>query len=244
MFNSPGINNLKAVNNELGILNANIVGTPRVGYKQTNHSYGGDGAYSLSDRIEIPDQNLKTDHTSLDFQQGNIVDTGVETEFAISGSGFFLVQQIQDAASGATPNLLTRDGQFRFADIPALGGSVLVNQNGLVALRDTSGTGAGPYAPILQSDFKNNNFRPSVVNPDAGVDSLKFSKNGSTVFEFTGTVSLSTDSRLVQGSLEASNSDMAGSMVAMSLASKKFQAMAAQLKVEQNNLDTVINMIK
>lgn len=233
-----GINNLRAVNSEAAVINSNLVGVNRTAYKKSNYDYGGSGAHQINDSVQIPDNNLTTKNTSIDFDQGDIVSTGENTHFAIRGEGFFLLQQIQDVGVNP-PNLLSRDGTFHFANIPALGGNVLTTNNGLVALRDN---GLGAYVPITQADF-NNNLLPSLVNPDGGLQSMKFSKNGATVFEFTGTIS-AANGDLVQGSLEASNSDMKESMVAMSLNSKRFQAMAAQIKVEQNNLDSIFGLFK
>ena len=233
------IGNLRAVSNELSVINSNIVGANRIAYKKSDYSYGGGGARQINDQTQIPDANLTTSNTSIDFGQGTIVNTGNPTDFAINGEGFFLLQQIQDVGINQ-PNLLSRDGSFKFSNVPALGGNILTTNNGLVVLKDN---GFGSYVPITRNDFDNNNFRPSVVNPNISEDSLKFSNKGSTVFEFDGTVS-PADGLLVEGSLETSNSDLAGSIAAMSLNSKKFEAMAAQLKVEQNNLDTIIGLFK
>ncbi|MFN8578365.1 MAG: flagellar basal body rod C-terminal domain-containing protein [Candidatus Sericytochromatia bacterium] len=233
------VNNLRAVNNEASVINSNIVGVNRTAYKKTDYDYGGTGAHKINDSVQIPDNNLTTKNTSIDFKQGDIISTGEKTHFAINGDGFFLLQQIQDVGVNP-PNLLSRDGQFKFSNIPALGGNVLTTNSGLVVLRDN---GLGAFVPITQNDFDNNNFRPSVVNPDDGTDSMKFSKNGSTIFEFTGTVS-PANGMLVQGSLETSNSNLSESMVALSLNKKRFEVMAAQLKVEQSNTDTILGIFK
>ena len=240
-----GMVNLRSLLSELSTLNGNLVGSVRTGYKQSGVSFGDGGASNqVSNSLQYPDANLTVNHTSLDFGQGNITSTGGKTDFAISGQGFFLVQQIQDVVAGTQPNLLTRDGELHFADIPALGGQVLMTHSGLAVLRDSSGTGAGPYTPILKSDFDNNNFRPSIVMPNDTLDSLKFSNKGATVFEFQNGFGLAPDARLVEQSLESSNSDLAQSLTAMSLHTKKFAAMAAELKIEQTNLQTVIDLIK
>lgn len=230
------INNLRAVNNEFSVINSNLVGVNRTAYKKTDISYGGNGAKQINENAQTPDTNLTTASTSVNFGQGNIVNTGNPTDFAINGDGFFLLQQIQDVGVNP-PDLLSRDGSFKFSDVPALGGNILTTNNGLVVLRDN---GFGAYVPITRNDFDNNNFRPSIVNPNVSEDSLTFSKKGSTVFEFDGTVSPATGD-LVESSLEASNSSMAESLAAMSYNTKKFEAMAAQFKVEQSNLDTIIN---
>lgn len=236
-----GVQNLSAVLNELSVLNGNLAGSVRTGYKSSNHSYGGTGSTQISSNLQTPDTNLTTSHTSLDFSQGNITQTGEKTDLAINGNGFFAVQQPQDVGL-VTPNLLTRDGNFHFADIAGLG-SVLTTYNGLVALKDSSGTGAGPFSPITQANFFNNNERPSILEPNGSVDTLKFSKNGSTVFDNQSGLK-TADGLLVEGALESSNTDLASTMAAMSLNTKKFQAMATQIKVEQSNIDTVLGLLK
>lgn len=232
------LGSLRAVNNEFSVINSNLVGSNKTAYKKTNHNYGGGGAKQINDQTQIPDANLTTSNTSIDFTQGSLVNTGNKTDFGINGDGFFLLQQIQDVGLN-NPNLVSRDGSFKFSNIPALGGNILTTNNGLVVLRDN---GLGSYVPITRNDF-DNNIMPSLVNPDVSLESMSFSNKGSSVFEFDGSVS-PADGLLIQGSLEASNSNMTESMVAMSQNSKKFEAMASQLKVEQNNLDTIIGLFK
>lgn len=235
-----GVQNMSSVLNELSILNGNLVGSTRTGYKNSTHYYGGTGVTQING-LQTPDTNLTTSHTALDFSQGNITQTGEKTDMAINGNGFFAVQQPQDVGV-VPPNLLTRDGSFHFATIAGLG-TVLTTYNGLVALKDTSGTGAGPFAPITQANFLNNNERPSILEPNDTVDSLKFSKNGSTVFDNQSGLK-PADGLLVEGALEASNTDLASTMAAMSLNTKKFQAMAVEIKVEQSSIDTVLGLFK
>ncbi len=231
------LSSLRSVGNEAAVINSNLVGTTKTGYKATNISYGGTGSQQLGNNTQIPDQNLTTSNTSLDFSQGQLVSTSQPTQFGINGNGFFLLQQIQDV--GVTPpNLITRDGSFKFTNIGAT--NILTTNNGLAVLRDN---GFGVYNTIKDTDFNTNNFRPSIVSPTDPTDGLKFSNKGSTVFEFKGTLATG-DGQLVEGSLEASNSQLAESVAAMSLNSKKFAAMASQLKVENNNLDTVIGLFK
>lgn len=236
-----GVQNMSSVLNELSVLNGNLVGSMQTGYKNSTHYYGGTGSTQINGSLQTPDTNLTTSHTALDFSQGNITQTGEKTDMAINGNGFFAVQQPQDVGV-VPPNLLTRDGNFHFATIAGLG-TVLTTYNGLVALKDTSGTGAGPFAPITQANFLNNNERPSILEPNDTIDSLKFSKNGSTVFDNQSGLR-PADGLLVEGALEASNTDLASTMAAMSLNTKKFQAMAAQIKVEQSSIDTVLGLFK
>jgi flagellar basal body rod protein FlgG len=238
-FGDSGLLSLRSIIAELGLINGNLAGSNRVGYKASTYSYGGSGAGVSNGSLQTPDQSLITSHTGIDFSQGQAVSTNQQTDFAISGEGFFLLQQVQDVGS-AQPNLLTRDGSFKFTDVPALGGRILTTNNGLAVLRDNGG---GSYGAILESDFKNNNFRPAVVSPDNGLDSLAFSNKGATVFEFSGSVS-KADGVLQQGFLETANVDMKESLVDMSLNQKKFAAMATQLKVENANADIVLGLIK
>jgi flagellar basal body rod protein FlgG len=236
-----GLQRLRAVGNEINIINSNLNGTNIIGYKQNNNYYGGSSA-QLRNNYQIPDTALINSYTELNFSQGQLNYTGEKTDLAINGEGFFLLQQVQDVGVNP-PNLVTRDGNFRFLNVPSLGGDILGNANGLVVLRDSSGTGAGPYVPITKNDFQNNGFLPSVVKPQNGNEQLKFSNKGSSVFTFTDNIVLA-DGNVVQGHLEASNVNTHESLAALSLAQKKFQAMATQIKNESTLLDIVTNLIK
>jgi flagellar hook protein FlgE len=236
-FGDSGLFSLRSILSEMGVINGNIVGSNRNAYKASTYSYGGG---VINGSLQTPDQSLITSHTSIDFSQGEIVGTGQQTDFAIAGEGFFLLQQIQDVGGPNSANLLTRDGSFQFTDVPALGGRVLTTNNGLAVLRDN---GAGSFDAILESDFKNNGFRPSIVMPSNGVDSLIFSNKGSSVYEFTGGV-IKGDGVLHQSSIETSNADIKEGLLAMQASSKKFAAMACQLKNEQTNLEVVLGLIK
>jgi flagellar basal-body rod protein FlgF len=243
-FGDAGLLSLRSILADFGVLNGNLVGVNRNGYKATNLSYGGNGSTVSNGNTMFPDQALIANHTSLDFSQGQVVSTGQPTDLAISGDGFFAVQQFQDV--GLTPpSLLTRDGAFRFTNVPALGGDILATNNGQAVLRDSSGTGAGPYVPILKTDFLNNNFRPTVVLPTSGVDSLEFSNQGATVFKLTsGGITPVPGSTINDSSIETSNSDQAASLTALSLNQKRFAAMAASLKEEQSDLDIVLGFFR
>ncbi|MEK7431834.1 MAG: flagellar basal body rod C-terminal domain-containing protein [Cyanobacteriota bacterium] len=236
-----GLQNMRSVLGEMSIFNGNLAGSLQTGYKQSRLSYGGSGSTQINGSLQTPDTNLTMDHTSVDFGQGTIVNNGEKTDYAINGSGFFLLQQAQDVGVNP-PNLLSRDGSFHVATITGLG-SVLVNNNGLVALRDTAGNGSGPFVPLTQADL-DSGLRPSILNPQDSLDSLQFSKmHGSRIFEFSGGLT-NGDGVLVEGALEASNSDVAGTMAAMSMHTKQFKAMAAQIKVEQSSIDTVLSLFK
>ncbi|GIW22377.1 MAG: flagellar basal-body rod protein FlgG [Candidatus Sericytochromatia bacterium] len=236
-----GLQSLRSVGNEINLINSNLNGTNIVGFKQNSGYYGGTGA-QVKNSYQIPDTSLINAYTELNFSQGQINYTGEKTDFAINGEGFFLLQQVQDVGVNP-PNLVTRDGNFRFLNVPSLGGDILGNANGLVVLRDSSGTGAGPYVPITKTDLLQNGILPSVVKPEKGNEQLVFSKNGSSVFTFNDNVVLA-DGEVVQGSLEASNVNTHEALVALSLAQKKFQAMAVQIKNENTLLDIVTNIIK
>ncbi len=243
-FGDSGLLSLRSILADFGLLTGNLAGVNRNAYKGSNLSYGGNGSTVSNGNTMYPDTALIAHHTSVDFSQGQVVSTGNPTDLAISGEGFFLVQQFQDVGV-ATPDLITRDGAFRFSNVPALGGDILTTNNGQAVLRDASGTGAGPYVPILKSDFLNNNFRPTVVSPTDGEQSLKFSNQGATVFQITsGGFSVVPGSTIQDSSIETSNVSQAEVLTAMALNQKRFAAMATQLKVEQADLDIVLGFFR
>jgi len=233
-FFGSGLSNMKAVTNEIDIINSNITGANITAYKSTSHSYSGTGAIS-NGALQTPDTSLISGHTSLDFSQGQLINSGTDTDFAIQGEGFFLLQNYQDVGT-QTPNLVSRDGEFKFSTIDGLG-TVLTNYSGLLVLDQS-------LNPITKDDFYNNNARPAVVMPDSTLDSLKLSGLDSTVYDLNGSTFSAGTGQLQQSTLETSNTDMAQSLAALSYAKKKFDAMAAQIKEEQSRLDIIINLIK
>ncbi|MBC7542253.1 MAG: hypothetical protein H7338_05945 [Candidatus Sericytochromatia bacterium] len=97
----------------------------------------------------------------------------------------------------------------------------------------------------------------STIKVDRGEQNLKFSKYGSTVYDFgytaSGTIPASSimftratpaDNQIIGKSLESSNASMTQSVPELSLAQKLFSALTKVIQIHQTNTDAVINLIR
>jgi flagellar hook protein FlgE len=132
------IQSLKAVDNWIDVINANINGGVRTGFKSSRLKFGGSNVdiqragTATATPLQLPEAGLMTANTVIDFSQGAITASTETTHLAIQGEGFFLVGHasmfdfnnvagnidfgcVRDPdTAGVTPKmLLTRDGEFR-----------------------------------------------------------------------------------------------------------------------------------
>jgi flagellar hook protein FlgE len=128
------IQSLKAVDAWIDVINANINGGVRTGFKSSRLKFGGSNVdvqragTSTSLPLQFPEPGLQTANTVIDFSQGAITASTENTHLAIQGEGFFMLisPDAMDPTTGLTVYsanakfMLTRDGEFR------------TNQNGLL----------------------------------------------------------------------------------------------------------------
>lgn len=111
------IGSLSSINQWIGLINSNITSTQKTGYKETRISLDTGEPQALGATpgttnlpMSIPSSTLRVTKTEiLDYQQGAITQTGNNTDFALQGQGYFVVE---DRKSGA--KYITRDGTFHF----------------------------------------------------------------------------------------------------------------------------------
>lgn len=240
---------LKNQQTRLDNIAANIANSNTPGYKSTRIDFK-DALYTLMDSPSGDSSalNLLTGSgvligaTGTDFSDGILMSTGSALDFAISGSGFFTVEN----ASG--DKLYTRNGSFSISTeedgnylVTAQGYYVLDPEGNRITLPadatelsvTTGGvlsTPEGELATMSIVDFS---------NPD-GLSSV-----GGTCFEATevsGDPMLVEDVTVIQGSLEGSNVELAQELTLMirsqraySLASKALQT-ADDMEGLSNNM--------
>lgn len=111
------IGSLSSVNQWIGLINSNLVGTRKTGYKETRISLDvgepellGATPGTTNLPMSIPATTLRVQKTEiLDYQQGAINQTGNNTDFALQGQGYFVVEDKRDGTK-----YITRDGTFHF----------------------------------------------------------------------------------------------------------------------------------
>jgi len=106
---------IRAVNAWQKMINSNIVGATRVGYKAADVFFGGNAtqvAYGQGGSLrQVGEQSLSLGYTSINFSQGAITHSSDWAHVAINGPGFFYTTNDLVAPKKEDLNY-TRDGQF------------------------------------------------------------------------------------------------------------------------------------
>ncbi len=164
-----GVAALRSFSRGLEVLGSNIANSSTVGYKGTRIEYGesfnnilqrsaaGSGSSSSTNQVGT---GVGVQTTQGVFTQGNVTDTGIPSDIAISGSGYL---QVSDPSDGSS--YITRAGNLRIDN-----NGYLVTQGGLRVQGLAGGTaqfivtggrlGDGVQAAALSSD--------DFVNPIVG----------------------------------------------------------------------------
>ncbi|WP_346937699.1 flagellar hook-basal body complex protein [uncultured Clostridium sp.] len=193
---------------------------------------------SMSNGVEINDR-------TTNFSQGSIKDTGLKTDFALQGEGFFVVQR--QTANGTT-NYYTRDGHFAVDT-----SGYLVTSNGDRVLS----RGENGLAPIYidqGSISADNAGNISVDGRAAGTLAVvNFPKNNQGKYEnlneftynlFEGTnPTFVNNPYVVNKSLEGSNVSVVQETSNMMTVMRNFESNATILKVLDSTLDKAVNEI-
>lgn len=184
-----GVNSLLAVNSWIGLINANMQGTSRTGYKPSRISLtdGLGQLYTTRTNLEIPPSTLKVQATTLEWGQGSIVNSESSSHFAIQGEGFFVL------TDKAHRIYLTRDGEFHWD-----GEGYLTNSAGLRVLsngqdfirRDPTDT-SDIFSPDGYSkELLRYGDKALMLVSVANRDGLLMSQYGSTIFQLDGDLPL------------------------------------------------------
>src|SRR5690625_1998543 len=114
---NSGVSGLRAFQTKMDVIGNNIANVETAGYKSSRVTFaemmnqrlgrsgGGDGAApQLNNEVGL---GVRVASIDRDFTQGSMNTTGIETDLAIDGSGFFMV-------SSGGESLMTRAGNFVF----------------------------------------------------------------------------------------------------------------------------------
>jgi flagellar hook protein FlgE len=105
-----GVSALEQFQQQLNVIANNIANVNTVGFKSANVSFADTLSQTLGTNATGSTQvgtGVMTAGITNNFTAGSISNTGVQTDMAVNGNGFFLVK---DPASGNT--YVTRDGEF------------------------------------------------------------------------------------------------------------------------------------
>jgi flagellar hook protein FlgE len=106
-----GVSGLRAEGEALGIVGDNIANVNTVGYKRQRVIFQDVLGHSIlaGTSSALPGSGVKIGDVQQMFTQGSLSNTGVSTDIALNGDGFFVVK---GAVDGITGNFFTRAGQM------------------------------------------------------------------------------------------------------------------------------------
>lgn len=188
---NSGVSGLQQFQNEMDVIGNNIANSNTVAFKASRTDF----ADALSQTLQAPGASTGTPAIQVGsgvttaavktlYNQGSLTSTGVQTDLAISGNGFFVVKD-----TVTNQEYATRAGDFRID-----GNGFLVTNNGM---RVEGFTDAGlTTMGDIQIDGTG---RPSTSNPNATVQGFSIDSTGKV------TVQLSDNTQFVRGQILLQN---------------------------------------
>lgn len=266
---TSGVSALKTFSKSLDVIGNNIANVNTTAYKGASTKFADTfsntlRAASATDAAAQIGTGVQVSGIDTNFAQGSLTSTGNVSDLAISGNGYFLLQD----ASGA--NYVTRDGSFHFDS----SGNLLNAQN--LAVLDSTGTaivaaghdagGASvPFTDLASvsiatdgtvTAFAADGTATSTqkVGLVAIADQTKLMKVGGNLFDFGETgATLPTPAapsapgtnglgKVQSGQLEMSNVDLTEQFSDLITSQRSFQAASRLITVSDTILDEIVNL--
>lgn len=192
------IRSMKSVDQWGETVNANINGATRNAYKSSEVMFGGGNTTVVRQYnngqagLQVGETQVSIGYSRINWKQGDVLKTGVETNFAIQGRGFFAVADPRTTNWGANSGsgnalffngnkqgpdnpqqaYLTRDGDFHFA--------IVFDANN-VNVAVARGISTNPSEPVLVnseglvvlSEYSNNSLAPVTYGSYVGANKVR-----------------------------------------------------------------------
>ncbi len=267
-----GTSALESYTQGLNVIGNNIANINTTAFKSATTSYADSFSNTLQAASAESDTNSMQVGTGVqvagintDFTQGSTVQTGVVTNLAISGNGYFAVTNTSDAA-----NYATRDGTFSFNSSGTLvnaqgyqvldstgaaisisncksaagnsityanASSVTIGTDGTVTAYDSAGTAyAGQKVGLLTVTNQAN-----LLNE--GNNLYSFATTGATLANNLGVAGTGSLGQVQSGMLEQSNVDLTKQFADMITTQRSFEAASRVVTVSDTVLQDLENLI-
>lgn len=264
-----GVSALDQFQQDLNVIGNNIANVDTVGFKSANMQFADALSQTIGDNsagVEQVGTGVVTSSIADTFTQGSITSSGVPTNMAIDGNGFFLVKDPTSAEE-----YVTRDGNFTVDSNGYLVNSVGMRVQGYTSSADTtigdiqiSNTNApgGDTSPVESYNFGSNGD----VNVQLA-DGTTFTAGQVLLQNFTAPTQLTSVGNnlyngmsnagplttpgaptanglgtIVSGSLEMSNVDLASQLTALITAQRGFEANAQTITTSNEVLQDLVNL--
>lgn len=265
-----GISALDSFNTGLQVIGNNIANINSTGFKASSASF----ADSFSDTLQAASPSsdtaamqigtgVRVASVSTDFSQGSLAQTGVTTNLAVSGNGYFVVQN-----SSTSGNYATRDGTFNLDSsgslVNAEGYGVLDSSGKAVSITNcvnSSGTAMtyanmssitiGTDGTVTAYDSSGTAYTGQQVGLLTVPNQSKLMSQGNNLYDFSATGATTANigapstgslGAVQSGELEQSNVDLTTQFGDMITAQRSFEAASRIITVSDGILNTIVNL--
>ena len=268
---TSGVSALDSFSEGLQVIGNNIANINTTAFKSGDATYA--DSFSNTLRAASPGSDtgamqigtgVQVSGINTNFTQGSLVQTGSVTDLAVSGNGYFVVQ---DPANSAT--FATRDGSFHFntaGDLINLQGSQVLDSTGAavsiancrsaaaasITYDNTTSVTIGPDGTVTAYDRAGTAYagqKVGLLNVTAqskllnqGNNLFDFSATGATLAANLGTAGTGSLGKVQSGDIEQSNVDLTAQFGNMITAQRSFQAASRLVTISDTILDDVVNM--
>lgn len=235
------VNGASSNQNYLDVISNNMANTQTDGFKKSKAEFSDliytniRGAEGENTRLKSG-SGTKVNKIDVVFSQGAPYMTGVKTDFAIEGDGFFQIQ-FEDG------NFFTRGGNFQVSDID--GENYLTYQGGYVLDSNEE-----PIVLENAGDSGEENEESAGQVPDVGIFAFNSNEDleqtGNNLFRIANEdaeYSLLEDPKVMNGFLEASSVEVSEEMVRMLQVQRAFQMNSSIIKTA-DEIEQTINSLR
>lgn len=243
----------------LDILSNNLANADTNGFKKegtTSQTFADELAikikdtsnYGMSQTLGTVSMGVHIGETYTDYSQGSFKVTDNDTDFALSGDGFFAIAFTDK--QGNTSVKYTRDGAF----IVNTQG-YLVTKDGDYVLNRDGATNANANARIqvnpnlkITVDETGSIYQNDALVGNIGVVDIEdynyLAKYGENLYDLVdGGTRVASDAKVEQGTIEASNINVVSEMVNMITISRAYQAGQKVINTIDDTLDKAANKV-
>lgn len=266
MINSmwSGVSGLQAHQTSLDVIGNNIANVNTIGFKQGNLSFADAFYRSLSSPTQETSgrqvgTGVSVGKIAQDFSGGQLRQTSVPSNMAISGNGFFVMKdgsgqkatytragdfQLRFDAASDRLNLMGADGKYLYGTaggsrgtasaliaLPSNIQDMSVSADGVISYIDGSGALVGDAFTVDIATFPGQSGLVQV----GGNQFVESPASGSPRFD-------AADHEVVQGYLENSNVDLAQEFTEMIVAERGFQANSRTVTTSDALLQELLNL--
>lgn len=260
-----GVSGMKGFQTKLDVIGNNIANVNTIGYKKSTINFQDLLSQNLSSSGVNPMQvglGSTTSAVNVTHTPGSFMTTGVGTDLALIGDGFFVVQN--PTSTGTNDRYLTRAGNF----VVNAAGNLVTSQG--YNVMGSPGTGTGTYGPIninptTYDSFSINRLGQVVGKTPAGAETIiatigvsapanpaGLRKFGGSLYEMTSSASpgsamnlglpSANNTEVSSGMLEMSNVDLTEEFTEMIVAQRGFQANSRTITTSDEILQEVVNL--